>query len=115
MTSIQIISKDNLGIGFEFDNLNSKINVSPSSDINNALKVGTDNLLYVSNKQDLHFSYTQGSASSTWVIVHSLGKFPSATIVDSAGTEVEGSINHIDVNNLVISFSSPFSGKAFLN
>lgn len=64
---------------------------------------------------DVHFNFTQASASDTWVIAHLLGKFPAVTVVDSAGTEVEGSINHTDVNSLTISFSAPFSGKAFLN
>lgn len=64
---------------------------------------------------DLHYNYTQGVASATWTIAHSLGKFPSVTIVDSAGSEVEGSVHHADANNLTVSFSAPFSGTAYLN
>ena len=69
----------------------------------------------INDGADLHFDFVQATASDTWVIAHLLGKFPAVTVVDSAGSEVEGSINHTDVNNLTISFSAPFTGKAFLN
>jgi hypothetical protein len=59
--------------------------------------------------------HTQTSASSSWSITHGLGKFPSATVVDSAGSEVIGEVNYTDNNNLTITFTAPFSGKAYLN
>lgn len=61
------------------------------------------------------FVFEQGLASDTWSIVHNLNRYPSVTIVDSANTEVEGDIQYIDKNNIIIKFSGPFSGKAFLN
>lgn len=59
--------------------------------------------------------HTQTSASSSWSITHGLGKYPSATVVDSAGSEVIGEVNYTDNNNLTITFTAPFSGKAYLN
>jgi hypothetical protein len=59
--------------------------------------------------------FNQGVPSSVWNITHNLNKFPSVTVIDSAGTEVEGDVNYVDVNNLTISFSSAFAGKASLN
>lgn len=61
------------------------------------------------------FVFTQAIASSVWIIIHDLGKFPSCTIVDSAGDSVEGDINYVSNTQLTVSFSAPFSGKAFLN
>jgi ribosomal protein L35AE/L33A len=61
------------------------------------------------------FVFTQGSPSSTWNITHTLNKFPSVSVVDSANNEVEGDVHFIDVNNLTITFSSSFAGKAYLN
>ena len=50
---------------------------------------------------------------STEVVVEQ--KFPSVTVVDSAGTQVIGDVYHTDIDNLTITFINQFSGKAFLN
>lgn len=64
---------------------------------------------------DKTFVYVQQSASKTWTIKHDLNKFPSITVIDSAGTKVQGEVVYTDINNITISFSSAFSGKAYLN
>ena len=62
-----------------------------------------------------HYAHDQVIASASWAVVHNLGKFPSLSIVDTGGNEVEGEVQHIDNNNLIITFSSSFAGKAYLN
>lgn len=64
---------------------------------------------------DLSYVHNQGSASSTWLIVHNLGKYPSFSVVDSAGDLIEGDPDWIDLNTLQINFSAAFSGRAYLN
>ena len=64
---------------------------------------------------DKRFVYNQNTASLSWSIQHDLNKFPSVTVVDSAGTVVIGEINYIDANNLTLTFSAAFSGVAYLN
>ena len=64
---------------------------------------------------DKHVTFTQASPSTTWNVNHSLNKFPSVTVVDSAGTQVIGDVQHIDSNNLTITFINQFSGKAYVN
>lgn len=64
---------------------------------------------------DLNYKHTQGPASADWLVTHNLGKFPSVTIVDSAGEEVEGSVQHINNNSVRILFSAGFTGTAYLN
>jgi len=59
--------------------------------------------------------FTQGSAASTWTIAHNLEKFPSVTVVDSANNVVVGHITYTNTNSLTVSFSSSFSGKAYIN
>lgn len=66
-------------------------------------------------ESDKHFLFTQGSPSTTWSVAHNLQKKPSVTVVDSGNNEVEGDVNHIDDNNLTITFSAAFSGKAYIN
>jgi len=63
----------------------------------------------------MHVEHVQSVASNTWTVNHSLEKFPSVSIVDSAGDTVEGSVKHINSNSLTITFSAAFAGKAYLN
>ena len=62
-----------------------------------------------------HYTHDQPVASATWSIAHNMGKNPSVSIVDSSGDEVIGSVAHVSLNQLVVSFSAAFSGKAYLN
>lgn len=64
---------------------------------------------------DLTYVHNQLIPAGVWNIAHNLGKYPSVVVVDSAGTTVMGEIVYDDINNLHITFTSPFSGKAFLN
>jgi hypothetical protein len=60
------------------------------------------------------FVFEQMVPSSTWEITHTLGGFPSVSVVDSANTVVFGMITYIDEGQIVLTFSAPFSGKAYL-
>lgn len=64
---------------------------------------------------DLNYRHQQSTPSNVWVIVHSLGKYPSVTVIDSAGSEVEGEIVYDNDNQVTIVFSAGFSGNAYLN
>ena len=61
------------------------------------------------------FAYTQQTPSSSWIIKHNLNFHPNVTVVDSAGTIVEGEIQYTDMNNLTLTFASAFSGNAYLS
>lgn len=65
--------------------------------------------------QDIHYVHNQTTASDLWVIDHNLGKFASCVVVDSSGEECEGNLNYTSQNQIVIQFSAPFSGRAYLN
>ena len=64
---------------------------------------------------DKNFVFTQNVSSATWTIQHNLNKFPSVTSVNINNIEMYGDIEFIDLNNLTITFSAAFSGKAFIN
>ena len=66
-------------------------------------------------RPDKFFTFVQSGASATWTIQHNLEKFPSVTVIDSANNVVYGNTTYTDENNLIINFSAPFSGKAYLN
>jgi hypothetical protein len=64
---------------------------------------------------DVHYDHVQGTAEEVWHITHNLGKFPSVTVLDSAKSEVEGQVDHIDTNSLTVTFTGAMSGNASLN
>jgi len=53
--------------------------------------------------------------SSTVAVTHNLAKYPSVTVHDSSGDEVEGNVEHININSLTVTFSAPFSGTITCN
>lgn len=64
---------------------------------------------------DKFYEHVQSASSATWSVTHSLGKKPSVTVVDSAGTKVIGEVEYVDDNNVTLKFKSTFSGKAYFN
>jgi hypothetical protein len=64
---------------------------------------------------ELGHEHIQEVASSVWTIEHGLGFVPNITVVDSAGTVVEGSYDYPDSNTVVLTFVGAFSGRAFLS
>jgi hypothetical protein len=92
-----------------------------SSAWNNSLEVPTKNAVYdrveqiVAGGADKTFTFVQGLPSNTWNVNHNLNKYPSVTVIDSANTVVIGNVEYTDPNNLIITFSGAFSGRAELN
>lgn len=64
---------------------------------------------------DRTYTHVQSVAATTWVVVHGLSKHPSVSVVDSAGTLVIGSVQYLDLNQVRLDFSTPFSGNAYCN
>jgi hypothetical protein len=64
---------------------------------------------------DKNYVHNQIASSTTWNIAHNLNKFASVSVVDSAGSVVIGEITYVDTNNVTLTFSAAFSGKAYLN
>lgn len=60
------------------------------------------------------FDYTNGTASTTWTITHGLGYYPIVQTFDTAGDVIVGAINHTDVNEVVVTFSTAVDGGARL-
>lgn len=69
------------------------------------------NLVYPASVRHVH---TQGTASTSWTITHALGGYPSVSIVDSAKTVVIGEVTYLSTTQVVVNFTSAFSGYAYL-
>lgn len=64
---------------------------------------------------DKTYIHKQVIASNTWEITHNLYKYPSVSVVDTGGNVVIGDVEYTSLNTLVIKFTAPFSGTAYLN
>lgn len=64
---------------------------------------------------DKTYVHTQNIAAATWIIQHNMYKYPSVSVVDSAENQVVGDVEYTTLNSLTITFTAPFSGKAYLN
>lgn len=87
---------------------------------------GTDQVLAKLSNLDYDYAWKSTNATdkhyvesftnqNTITVTHNMGKYPSVTVINSAGDEVIGDIEHISVNQLTASFSSGFSGKITCN
>ena len=96
--------KGDKGVGLQYEWVGSRLGIKTEAE---------SDFEYV----DLGAAYThnQISASREWLVCHNLGKYPSVTVVDSANTVVIGDITYLNTEELIIRFTSEFSGRAFLN
>ena len=68
---------------------------------------------YIPGQTQRHV-HTQASPASTWTINHALGGYPSVMVVDSAATVVIGEVSYVSTSQIVVEFTAPFSGFAYL-
>lgn len=83
--------------------------------INNVTLEGNKTSSELGLTGDKHFVFTKSTPDNVWEITHDLDKYPSVTIVDSAGSVVIGDITYTSKSALTVTFSAAFSGKAYLN
>jgi hypothetical protein len=61
--------------------------------------------------RDFYFT----TPSATWTVNHNLGKRPSVTVVNNNGTEILGTVRHVNENQITVSFSAALTGAVHLN
>ena len=64
---------------------------------------------------DKNYVHSQLVAATEWNINHNLHKYCSVMVVDSADSVVIGDITYIDQDNIKITFTEAFDGKAYCN
>jgi len=64
---------------------------------------------------DKHYIHIQSDATTEWVITHNLDKIPAISVVNEAGIEIFGQINHIDKMVSKVKFSEVMRGRAYCN
>lgn len=98
-----------------FDKIVRAISVQGNNATQKTITLSMEDGSTVSTTYQDAYIHTQSVPTTTWTITHGLGKYPAVTVVDSANTEVIGDIQYIDTQSLTVTFSSAFSGKAYLN
>ncbi|EMS72153.1 hypothetical protein CTER_1917, partial [Ruminiclostridium cellobioparum subsp. termitidis CT1112] len=64
---------------------------------------------------DKNYVHVQLVPASEWLINHNLHKYCSVIVVDSADSVVIGDIQYIDQDNVKLTFTAAFAGKAYCN
>lgn len=96
-------------------------NVEDSISLSTDVQVGhthTNKLLLDSITEivsDKFYVFEQNIASKEWNVEHNLNKYPSITVVDSAGSVVVGDVIYTSLNSVHIFFIGEFVGKAYFN
>ena len=67
------------------------------------------------NLTDANFVHDQTVLATVWTINHNMAKFPSVGLIDQNGELMGGIVDHVDNNNLTVTFSVPVMGTATLN
>lgn len=62
-----------------------------------------------------NYVHNQMVPAADWTITHNLARFPSVTVIDSAGSTVVGDIEYLSNNQVAIHFTAAFGGSAYLN
>lgn len=68
----------------------------------------------VSASAQIFYTHIQAVASAVWTINHNLNGEPTAVVLDSAGTQCEGTFSYPSKNQMVITFTSAFTGTAYV-
>ena len=91
--------------------------IEESSDLTvvEQVSVISEQVVGIQGPGDAHFTFDQATPSDEWTIQHNLGKNPAVTVVDSGGNEWQTAVEHLSPDELVVRFSAPFSGRAYLN
>jgi hypothetical protein len=97
------------------DPVSDQVVITETTESLQVITVGTQGVAGVAGTSgDLH--YSQDFLVTSFITVqHNLGKFPSVTVINSAGDEVEGDVSYIDQNSLTVGFSGAFSGTVKCN
>jgi hypothetical protein len=77
----------------------TKINLNPTININT----------------NIAFQYHQATPNTIWTIPHNLGYVPNVWETDLDGNTIEGIVEVIDNNNIIITFNTAVAGTAYLS
>lgn len=111
---VNISPQDIINWNYAYDKTVQSISISGPGDVKTVTLTRQDSTT-ISDTVTLSYVHDQQTASATWNVTHNLNKYPSVSIVDTAGDEVIGEVHFNNANSITITFTAAFSGKAFIN
>jgi hypothetical protein len=63
----------------------------------------------------LSYVHTQATPAAVWTVNHNLGMFPNITVVGTDTREILADVSYPDAYNIVVEFSTPTDGKAYVS
>jgi hypothetical protein len=64
---------------------------------------------------DRNYVYVQSIPAAVWDVTHNLNKMPIVTVTDSNDDEVEGDVQFVTKQRVLLTFAGSFSGRAVFN
>lgn len=109
--NIEVVFEEEDNLDIEFDEFEYSLDKQGISNDLIEVKITPTTIEAISKT----FVFEQAIPSDVWYIEHNLNKYPSVSIVDSAGSVVMGDVLYVDKNKVVLTFIGQFNGKAYLN
>lgn len=109
--NIEVVFEEEDNLDIEFDEFEYSLDKQGISNDLIEVKITPTTIEAISKT----YTFEQAIPSDTWEIQHNLNKYPSVSIVDSAGSIVMGDVLYVDTNKVILTFSGQFNGKAYLN
>lgn len=112
--------KTTVGWGDTYIELLTYLGLDDLTDVDATEPTEQDVLMYEEStntwkNQKIRYVHDQPTPSDEWVINHGLKTKPAAiSVFDTSDTMVFGDVNHVTVNQVVLSFSAAFAGVAYL-
>lgn len=100
---------------YAYDNSVTGVNIALTNPEQATITITKLNAASLVDVYERAYIHTQAAPALQWTVSHNLNKYPSVSIVDSSNEEVIGEVEYVDTNNLIVKFTAPFSGEAYIN
>lgn len=119
--NIDISNQEAFHVGISDEHIN--VDFAEEQPIN--IEIADEQPIEINLADNVNIIYADGGSDKNYVqdftmahtlnIQHNLQKYPSATVMNSAGDFVVATVRYLDINNLIVQFTAPFSGRLTLN
>lgn len=91
------------------------VNIPANRNVGDCVGDINANFIFLESLKDKSGVFENSTASKVWVILHSLNKKPSVTVIDDEGDIVLCEIEYTNDNTVTLRFSEETAGTAYLN
>lgn len=84
-----------------------------STETTKTILLTTEDGTVISGTFNDSYIHTQTIQANQWIVNHNLNKYPAVTVVNNINVEVVGEIVYTSTNQVILTFSQSFTGKAF--